>query len=149
MAAALFPATVMGCAEREPAPPRNLPDTVLRDSLGLTDADRVHRVHLRVEAGAFTVEPTPLAVRRGVWVEFVSSEGWPRTVTFEMDSLPRPAAELLRSTGQEASPPLLDPGSRFVVSFAGAPAGRYPYLVEGSARIARGVVIVEDPEGEG
>jgi hypothetical protein len=69
-------------------------------------------------------------------------------VAFELDSLSDAAAELLRSTGQDASPPLLDAGTRFVVHFAGAPAGRYPYRVEGSARAARGVVVVAEP-GEG
>lgn len=138
-----------GCAEPEEAAPRHLPDTLLRDSLGLGDLDRVYRVELGVEDGAFTAEPATLEIPRGVWVEFVTSRGWPRTVTFELDSLPEAAAELLRSTGQDASPPLLDPGTRFVVGFEGAPAGRYPYVVEGSGRTARGAVVVADPVGEG
>ena len=141
--------TVVGACTEGQVEPRNRPDSVLRDSLGLTDADRVYRVALGVESGTFTVEPSRLVVPRGVWVEFVTSDGWPRTVAFELDSLPGAAAELLRSTGQDASPPLLDPGSRFLVSFAGAPPGRYPYQVEGSGRAVRGVVVVEDPGGDG
>lgn len=145
---AFLPIVVVGCVERE-VEPRNLPDTVLRDSVGLTDADRVYRIDLGVEAGAFVAEPSLLGVPRGAWVEFVPSDGWPRTVTFELDSLSGPAAELLRSTGQDASPPLLGPEARFVVRFAGAPAERYPYRVEGSGRMARGAVVVGDPPGGG
>ncbi|HZD05070.1 MAG TPA: hypothetical protein VE173_09130, partial [Longimicrobiales bacterium] len=118
------------------------------DSLGLTDADRVFRVGLSVVDGENTAEPGSLTVPRGAWVEFVAADGWTRMVAFELDSLSDAAAELLRSTGQDASPPLLDAGTRFVVHFAGAPAGRYPYRVEGSARAARGVVVVAEP-GEG
>lgn len=140
-AAVLLPCAVASC-ESPAGESQNPPDAVLRDSLGLTEADRVHRVNLGVEAGSFTVEPVRLEVPRGVWVEFAALDGWPRTVTFEVDSLPEAAVELLRSTGQDASPPLLDPGARFLVHFAGAPEGRYPYVVEGSAGETRGAVVV-------
>lgn len=138
---ALLPAATLAC-ERPAPEPRNPPDTLLRDSLGLSEADQVHRVVLGREDGLLVVRPDSVQVNRGHWVEFLSADGWPRRVRFELDSLSAAAAELLRSTGQDASPPLLDPGSRFVVTFAGAPEGRYPYRVDGNGREVRGVVVV-------
>jgi len=114
--------------------------------LALDDEDQVFRVVLKTEDGANQVEPATLVVPPGAWVEFVTMDGWPRTVTFELDSLSGPGSELLRSTGQHASPPLLEDGARFVVAFRGAPVGRYPYRVEGSAEAARGVVVIGEAE---
>jgi plastocyanin len=134
------------CGEGEIPPPRNPPDALLRDSLQLGDDDRVFRVSLSTENGENRADPASVEVPRGAWVEFVSADGWPRTVAFLLDSLSSPAAELLRSSGQGASPPLLDAGDRFIVTFRGAPAGRYPYRIEGSAATAEGTVVVGEPD---
>jgi len=127
-------------------PPRNPPDALLRDSLALGDEDQVFRVVLTTESGRNWVDPATLVVPPGAWLEFVTGDGWPRTVSFELDSVPPSVAELLRSTGQDASPPLLGTGARFVVALRGAPVGRYPFRVEGSAEPVRGVVVIEEPE---
>jgi len=114
---------------------------VLRAELGLTDADRVHRVVL---SGGSTesADPPALDVLEGDWVEFVSSDWRVHEVRFELDSLSVAAGQFLGESDQVASPPLLEPDARFVLSFAGAPEGRYPYVVEGNGSAVRGVVVV-------
>jgi len=118
------------------------PDSVLRAELGLTDRDRVHRV--AISGGAKEALSTALVeVTPGAWLEFVTLDWWVHEVRFDVDSLaPEPRAFLER-TDQMASPPLVNRDQRYVLSFAGAPEGRYPFVVEGNGAPARGVVVVE------
>ena len=117
------------------------PDSLLRAELGLTDADQVHRVAisggLRETLSAPSVEIAP-----GAWVEFVTLDWWVHEIRFEADSLPREARAFMERTDQVASQPLVTKDERFVLSFEGAPDGRYPFVVEGSGAPARGVVVV-------
>ena len=117
---------------------------MLVDSLGLSSDDRVVRVKLLDQDGSETVEPDELNVEPGWYVEFFTRDGRVHTVSFLMDSLNGAQAEFLRSTGQDRSPPLLEVDSRYVVSFEGAPAGRYPFQVEGNGASARGTILVGD-----
>jgi hypothetical protein len=123
---------------------RNLrpPDQVLQDSLGLTDQDRVHRIVLRVQNQAESLEPSELSIEPGAYLEFLTQDRYVRVVSFVLDELAPEQASFLRSTGQDRSPPLVELDSRFLVSFEGAPPGRYPFVVEGSGAPARGVVSV-------
>jgi hypothetical protein len=127
------------CGEQENLNP---PDQMLRDSLGLTDQDRVHRVVLRSLDQRESIEPTDISVEPGSYLEFLTRDRRVRVVSFVMSELAPEQASFLRSTGQDRSPPLVELDSRFVVSFDGAPEGRYPFLVEGSGAPARGAVSV-------
>ena len=130
---------VAGC---EPPIPEELqPDSVLRERLGLTEEDEVHRVVL-VSTDREEARPDSTTVPPGAWVEFVTGDWRIHEVRFELDSLAPEAAAFLRNSGQVASPPLLHLDARFVVSFEEAPVARYPYLVEGNLATGRGVVIV-------
>lgn len=133
-----FLAGVGGCRAHDPS---LRPDSVLRAELGLTDADRVHRVALRGGASE-SADPAAVDVQEGDWVEFVSSDWRVHEVRFELDSLDATAGRFLTESDQVASPPLLEPDARFVISFSGAPEGRYPYVVEGNGSAVRGVVVV-------
>lgn len=122
-------------------PPELQPDEVLRNELGLTESDEVHRVTLtglRQEE----VDPPEVTIPPSAWVEFVSSDWRVHEVRFEADSLSPEALGFLSRTGQMESPPLLHRDARFVVSFVEAPEGRYPFLVEGNRAPGRGVVVV-------
>lgn len=132
-------ASSSGCA-RQPEPDLR-PDSVLRAELGLTDADQVYRVVIR---GGPQEELTPAQVELtgGAWLEFVTADWRVHEVQFEADSLSGPALAFLTDSDQMASPPLVDRDARFVVSFAGAPVGRYPFVVEGNRAPSRGVVVV-------
>jgi hypothetical protein len=91
-------------------------------------------------------EPTSVEVREGDYVEFVSADRGVHAISFVLDSLSSAAVQFLRVSGQEGSPPLVLPGARFVVLFAGAPLGRYPFLVVGNGTEAHGAVVVVDPK---
>ena len=121
------------------------PDAVLRDSLGLGDEDRVHRVQLSGPDNRETVEPASVEVRPGDFVEFMTTDRRVHAVSFLLDSLPAGGADFLRRTSQESSPPLLEPEARFLVTFEGAPVGRYPFVISGNGAEARGAIVVAEP----
>jgi len=129
-----------GCREGG-VPVEFLPDSVLRSELGLTDADEVHRI--RISGGeAEVLEPAEAEIPAGAWVEFVTTDWRVHVIRFETDSLGAEARGFLERTDQAGSPPLVDRDARFVVSFADAPAGRYPFVAEGNGSPTRGVVVV-------
>ena len=133
---ALF--TVACWAEQNPNPP----DPLLRDSLGLSETDRVHRVRLGTRGTTEVVEPSLVELDVGSYLEFVTRDGRVRTVEFVVESLSESRADFLQATGQESSPPLVELDSRFIVSFQEAPPGRYPFVVSGNAEPVSGVVVV-------
>ncbi len=136
-------ALAWGSAGCGPAvPPELQPDAVLRDSLGLTSDHEVHRV-LLTGGPVEVIEPAALSVRPGVLIAFTTGDWRVHDVRFEVDSLSPEARAFLEGSGQVASPPLVNRDQRFVVTFEGAPPGRYPFLVEGNGAPARGVVVVQ------
>jgi plastocyanin len=122
-------------------PPELRPDDVLRAQLGLTDADEVHRVTL-TGGDVEVLDPVETSIPAGAWVEFLTADGRIHEVSFEIDSLGAEARDFLERTDQVSSPPLVNKGARFVVSFRNAPEGRYPFRAAGNERPARGVVVV-------
>lgn len=140
--AALALTCVLAPAACERIDPELQPDPLLRDSLGLGGGDRVHTVRISAETSRERAQPETVRVLPGDFVQFVTGDHRPHTVSFLVDSLADTAAAFLRRTGQEGSPPLVDAESRFVVTFRGAPEGRYPFVVEGTGEHARGAVVV-------
>lgn len=137
----LFASLLLAACGRPAAPDHLRPDEELKAALGLTDADRVHRVLL--EGGAVErAIPERVEISPTDYVSFESGDGRVHEVRFLLDSLPAKARTFLVRSRQDASPPLLSRGSRFVVMWDGAPAGRYPFIVEGNSGSARGLVIV-------
>lgn len=134
--AALLP-LAFGCD----APVELRPDAQLRDSLGLGDRDRVHAVQVALQDGVESTDPSTVHVRGGAWVVFRVADGFLHTIRFELDSIGPDQSEWMASRRWE-SPPLLVRGARWVVSFEGAPPGRYPYRVEGNRGPGTGAVVV-------
>lgn len=132
---------VAGGCERKTEPPAFRPDDTLKQELGLTDQDEVHRVTL-TGSDRESIDPPSVTVPPGAYVEFVTADWRIHEVRFELDSLNDAARAFLVGSDQGASPPLVDRDSRFLVWFGGAPPGRYPYLVQGNDASARGVVVV-------
>lgn len=141
LAAVVLPAlTVAGCTRG--VPEELQPDSILRAELDMGDDDEVHTV--RISGGAAeTLDPAETVIPPGAWVQFVTADAFVHEVRFDVEALPPAAAEFLSSTDQIASPPLLDAGARFVISFRDAPEGRYPFVAEGNGAPARGVVVVQ------
>lgn len=136
-------AFVLGGCEPPPDPDL-VPDERLRAELGLTERDRVHTVALRSGVGERS-DPASLEVLVGDLVQFVSIDWMVHEVHFELDSVGAAARTFLESTMQAASPPLLQRDARFVLTFAGAPPGRYPYRLEGNREEGRGEIVVIAP----
>lgn len=109
---------------------------------GLEPGDRVHVLSVGFGASGEVLDPDSVVIEPGDWVDFRTEDGSPRTVTFFPDSDPSPNRAFLEDRGLRASPPLVAPGSHWVVSFEGAPPGAYPFRVEGGRDEARGVVRV-------
>jgi plastocyanin len=135
-------ATLLGCEQPDPS---LQPDETLRAELGLTERDRVHRVTL-TGGEAERADPAAVSVEIGALVEFVTTDWLVHEVIFEADSVGATAWAYLERTDQTASPPLINRASRYVLSFEGAPPGRYPFLLEGNGAPGRGVIIVREPE---
>lgn len=130
---------VTGCK----APPELRPEQVLRDSLGLTDRDRVHALALRTEDGTEVPDRDVVLVRVGDHVSFRTEDRQARAIRFERDSLAPDALAWGEGAGLFAAPLLARPEMRWVVDFDDAPPGRYPYIVLGGADAGRGAIEVE------
>lgn len=131
---------VAGC---EPEDPALRPDELLQAELGLTARDRVHRV--RVTGGeSERADPAALSIDAGAHVEFVTTDWLIHEVAFDPDSVRGDRWAFLERTDQTASPPMIERDSRYVLSFDGAPPGRYPYRLHGNGAPGRGVIVVTD-----
>ncbi|NIP60864.1 MAG: hypothetical protein GWM92_12905 [Gemmatimonadetes bacterium] len=118
------------------------PHAALRQRLGI-DADvRIHRITLGGRGAREHVVPPRLEVTSGDVVEFLTVDGRIHTVEFPVDSLSMVTAAFLRGTGQLESPPLVDRGTRFVITLRGAPPGRYLFRSRGSGQDAWGEIVV-------
>lgn len=141
----IFAVALPGC--REQARESDLPpDRRLQSELGLEPHERVHQVVVWGGADART-EPAELTLAPGEYVQFVTGDSWIHEIRFDADAMSAEAAAFMAGFDQLASPPLVSRGSRFVLSFVGAPPGRYPYRVEGSGPWSDGVLVVEGPDG--
>ena len=129
-----------------PRAPELVPDDYLQSELGLDSHDRVHTIVLTGGVSEQS-EPGSASVLPGDFVQFVSGDWLIHEVGFQIDSLTAASRSFLESTRQTASPPLLQKGSRFVLSFVDAPPGRYPYVLEGNAGQGRGAIVVLGQEG--
>ena len=142
--ALLLPLLLGALASSCKAEPELRPDRILKEELGLTDRDRVHRIILS-GGEEQVVEPAEVRVEVGDYVAFVTADWHIHEVVFQVDSLAADARAFLRETDQVASPPLVDRDTRYVISTTAAPPGRYPFLVEGHGRPARGALVILDP----
>lgn len=129
-----------GACER--TDPELVPDAFLGDSLGLAAGDRVHTVHLEHTEDGERVQPMQVTVRAGDLVQFVTRDRQVHAISFVLEGLPGPAASFLRESWQDRSPPLVEMGARFVVTFAGAPPGTYPFVVTGNSEDGHGTIVV-------
>lgn len=84
------------------------------------------------DATGYRFAPAKVTIHRGDRVRFTLVSGPPHNVVFWADSVPKGAAAALargmpNTVGELTSPFFLKTGDSYVVSFAGAPAGRYVY----------------------
>lgn len=91
------------------------------------------------------VVPPHVEIEIGEWVQFITLDRRVHTVSFVTDSLSPEALEYLADTGQLRGPPLLARGSRFLVDFRNAPAGRYVFSSVSHGDPVFGSVTVREP----
>jgi len=72
-------------------------------------------------------DPASLEVRVDDIVRFEAKDAAAHAIAFEGDGLSAEARRFLEVTGQMRSPPLVGEGRAWVVSFAHAPPGDYPF----------------------
>lgn len=130
-----------GC---EPTDPALIPDSVLQAELGLTERDRVYTVTVSTGVGE-RAAPDTVTADPGDFVQFLSDDHFVHEVRFELDRLSSAQRTFLVETGQDASPPLLTRGARFVLTLEDAPPGSYPYSLSGNRAPGSGVLVVRDP----
>ena len=88
--------------------------------------------------------PPHLEIESGEWVQFVTLDRRVHTLSFVPDSLSLEALQYLADTGQLEGPPLFTRGSRFLVDFRDAPAGRYVFSSESHGDPVFGSVTVRE-----
>jgi plastocyanin len=84
------------------------------------------------DATGYRFSPATVTIQRGDQVRFTLVSGPPHNVVFWSDSIPKGAAAPLakgmpKTVDKLTGPFFLTKGDTYVVSFAGAPAGRYRY----------------------
>ncbi len=118
------------------ATPLLIAATTLQPARPAAPAPRVattHEVRMLGPADHPRFEPAEVTVASGDTVVFVVVSGEPHNVSFDTTGLAAPARDRLRAAIHDpmlpmASPLLLKAGDRYAVSFAGFPAGRYPFF---------------------
>jgi plastocyanin len=84
------------------------------------------------DAGGYRFDPASLTIKRGDGVRWTVVSGVPHNVSFWPDSIPSGAESVLRANMTQTTAPLIGPllmnlSQTYTISFAGAPAGTYPY----------------------
>ena len=134
---------VSSCLADEGQPPSN---EGLRTDLGIPPDVPIHRVDLRWEGGETRILPRRSEIPSGGIVQFVALDHRVHLIRFDAEALDPPALDFLRDTSQDRPPPLLVEGARLVLTFGGAPAGSYPFWVEGSGGQVPGEIRVRSPD---
>jgi plastocyanin len=120
------------------------PDSLLQAELGLTPEDVVYRID--VTGGEVErAEPAALSIEAGAYVQFVTTDWLVHEILFDTTGLSPSQRGFLSRTDQMQSPPLIDRGSRYVLSFVDAPPGQYTYRLEGNGTASRGTIVVAAP----
>ena len=119
--AALF--AVTGLESRTTVPPSHVVDA---------SAPKTVDVQMIGDATGYRFAPATVTIQRGDKVRFTLVSGPPHNVVFWSDSIPKGAAAALakgmpKTVDKLTGPFFLKAGDTYVVSFAGAPAGRYRY----------------------
>lgn len=89
--------------------------------------------------------PDTVRAEVGAAVIFQVADWWVHTVQFVAEEMTPAQIGFLEGRARMLSPPLVERGSRYVVSFTEAPPGSYPFRIDGFGDLARGAVVIEVP----
>ncbi len=139
-ASILVGSMLVGCEGTLPPPS----DPELREELGIADHIPIHQVLLSGRGDHTRVLPAYLEIRSGDIVQFRVMDRRVHQVRFVEESLALPHRDFLESTGQLRFPPLTEQDARLVLTFEGAPAGDYPFIVEGYGEPREGRIVITE-----
>ena len=130
---------------REPEPAGSELDPLLRDSLPDAVGARMRVVEIGFGPGGEKVAPDSVELLPGEQVDFHTLDGSPRVARFRVMGLDEAQYRFLTEGSGLSSPPLVAANTHWVVDFAQAPPGRYPFEVEGPRGAVDGVLWVGPP----
>lgn len=105
----------------------------------------VHLVRIAAAGDRLAFEPAQLRIRPADVVRFVLAAPGPESIAFDTAGAPPAVRAYLDARQLGRGPLLIQPGQVYDVSFAEAPAGRYPFRsVAHAEQGMRGVVVVVD-----
>jgi plastocyanin len=109
-----------------------------------------HTVRMLGDDKGYRFEPANLTVKQGDGVRFLMVSGGPHNVAFDPAAIPANAKDQLKAnmtnqeSGELSSKMYMNPDDGFTMSFAGVPAGQYPYVCTPHlAMNMRGVITVQ------
>jgi len=116
-----------------------------KDTIRLERGVRLSDILVRANSlTTVPLEPDTVTIRVGDVVRFISADRHPHAIAFELERLSPQMADFLRESGQLRSPPLIIEGASWIVSFADAPPGAYPFV--DLSQDVRGYIRVTAPE---
>jgi plastocyanin len=91
-----------------------------------------HEVKMVGDDKGYRFEPANITVKQGDGIKFVMVSGGPHNVAFDPATVPAAAksqltANLPQQMSELSSPMMMNPNESYTISFAGVPAGQYPY----------------------
>ena len=94
---------------------------------------RLHEIRMIGDMTGFRLEPARFTIARGDSVVFRVVSGQPHAVAFDTTAIAKNVARevhgrMIDQVEKLADPLLLFAGDRYLINFAGLPAGRYPFL---------------------
>ena len=128
-----------------PPPPLPPSDPELREELGIPDEVPIHRINLSGRGDETRIVPSRIEIARGEIVQIVVVDRRTHLITFDVEGMEPALLAFLKETRQDRFPPLLEREARIVLSFEGAPPGRYTFIDEGNGPPTRGEILVSEP----
>ena len=118
-------------------------------SAGAPVTGTIHEVKMIGDEKGYRFEPANFTIKQGDGVKFIMISGGPHNVGFDAADLPAGAADKLSANMENQASPLqsqffMNPNESYTISFAGVPAGQYPYhCLPHLAMNMKGVITVE------
>ena len=109
----------------------------------------IHEVKMVGDENGYRYEPADFTIKQGDGVKFIMVSGGPHNVGFDAADLPAGAVDKLTANMPSQQSPLqgpfmMNPNESYTISFAGLPAGKYPYhCLPHLAMNMKGVITVE------
>jgi plastocyanin len=96
------------------------------DTVQVPDSVRVATIRIN-RVTAAELAPAAVSLRAGDLLRFIAEDGAAHAIAFDGGAMSAEARSFLEHSGQMRSPPFVEAGATWVVSFKGAPPGVYRF----------------------